>query len=52
MNILATLVLLYFFANQVRMSVDAYREGHHPVWVWIGLLMAATLSIPLVAIWL
>jgi hypothetical protein len=50
MSLLATLILLGFLAREVRFVVVARNEGAHPLWLFVGVLIAALYLIPLVAV--
>ena len=52
LDILATLVLLVFFANHALVVRESWRDGFAWLWVAVGALQAASLLIPLVAVWL
>jgi hypothetical protein len=52
MSLFATLILLGFFAREVRFVLAARKEGAHPLWTIVGGLQAAAFLVPLVAVWL
>jgi hypothetical protein len=51
LQIIATVVLLYFFATAVRNTLAAWAGPYHGFWAIVSGAVAASLFIPLWAVW-
>lgn len=52
LEILSTIVLSYFFLRYLGFAYESWRNGYARLWVGVTLLLAASLFIPLAAVWL
>ncbi len=52
LEIISTIVLSYFFLRYLMHAIESWQNGYARLWVGVGALLALSLFIPLVAVWL
>lgn len=52
LDILATIVLLYWGLQGANLTMKTWNDGYAPLWVLVAGLLTAALIVPLAAVWL